>query len=143
MIRRDLVHFDIEATDKVLDEMCPGDYISLKNIRLFLHFPPIEHPWNEFVLESYLKESKAFKLYHASFANHGAFGVIVRSSSRFADYQSVVVDMLAHSNEWSTTKDALELIVDKGYQARKHWTNFEQVTQEAGLLREKLEQERM
>lgn len=143
LVRRDLIHFDIDATDKVLDEMCLGDYMALKDISLFLHFPPIEYPWNEFVLESYLQVSKVFKLYHVSYANHGAFGVMVRSSSRFEDYRAVVVDMLAHSKEWNTPKQALELIVDKGYQARKRWTNFEQVTQEASLIREKLEAERM
>ena len=45
--------------------------------------------------------------------------------------------------EYVGKKQALELIVDKGYQARKRWTNFEQVTQEASLIREKLEAERM
>ena len=143
LVRRDLVHFDIDATDKVLDELCPGDYVALKDINLFLHFPAVEYPWNEFVLESYLQASKAFKLYHVSYANHGAFGVMVRTSSRFEDYRAVVVDMLAHNNEWKNAKQALELIVDKGYQARKRWTNFEQVTQEASLIREKLEAERM
>jgi hypothetical protein len=93
-------------------------------------------------LESYLNVSKAFKLYHASYANHGVFGVIVRANSKFEDYRSVVVDMLAHSDEWKTSTQALDLIVDKGYQARKRWTNFELVTQEAGLIREKLEAER-
>ena len=143
LIRRDLVHFDIDATDKVLDELCLGDYVALKDINLFLHFPAVEYPWNGFILESYLQTSKAFKLYHVSYASHGTFGVIVRSSSRFEDYRAVVVDMLAHSNEWKNAKQALELIVDKGYQARKRWTNFEQVTQEASLIREKLEAERM
>jgi hypothetical protein len=142
LVRRDLIHFDIEATDKILDEMCQGDYIPLKNISLYLHFPPVEYQWNEFVLESYLNVSKAFKLYHASYANHGVFGVIVRANSKFEDYRSVVVDMLAHSDEWKTSTQALDLIVDKGYQARKRWTNFELVTQEAGLIREKLEAER-
>lgn len=143
LIRRDLVHFDVEATDKVLDDMCPGDYVALKDISLFLHFPPVEYPWNEFVLESYLQNSKAFKLYHASYANHGAFGVIVRTNTKFEDYRAVVVDMLAHSDEWRTSKEALELIVDKGYQARKRWTNFEQVAQEASLIRERIKAERM
>ena len=141
-VRRDLVHFDVSATDRVLNEMCPGDYIPLKGISLYLHFPPIEYPWNEFVLESYLQISKAFKLYHVSYANHGAFGVMVRTSSKFEDYQAVVEDMLANNWEWNTTEQALSLIVEKGYQARKRWTNFEQVTQKASLIREKAKAER-
>lgn len=142
LIRKDRIHFDIEAIDSVLDEMCPGEYIPLKDITMFLHFPPIEYPWNSFVLESYLSISRKFCLFHASYANHGAFGVIVRRNSRLADYRSVVVDMLSHSNEWQTASDALTLIVNKGYQARKKWTGFEKVAQEASLLREQLLEER-
>lgn len=138
LIRKDLIHFDVDAVDTVLEEMCPGDYLPLKDITLFLHFPSVEYPWNSFMLESYLSISKKFCLFHASYANHGAFGVMVRRDSKFADYKSVVVDMLSRSDEWQTTKQALALIVDKGYQARKKWAGFEKVTQEASLIREKL-----
>lgn len=139
LVHRDLIHFDVDATDMMLSKLCPGDYIALKEIGLFLHFPPIEFPWNEFVLEGYLRDSKVFKLYHVSYANHGAFGAMVRTNSKFADYRAIIVDVLAHSKEWKTAQQALELIVDKGYQARKRFTNFEQVTQEASLIRERIE----
>ena len=141
LVRKDLIHFDIDAIDAVLDEMCPGDYLPLKDITMFLHFPSIEYPWNSFVLESYLTISKKFCLYHAGYANHGAFGVMVRRDSNFSDYRSVVVDMLSKSNQWKNTKQALELIVDKGYQARKKWVGFDKVTQEASLIRERILEE--
>ena len=141
LIRKDLVHFDVDAIDAVLDEICPGDYIPLKDISLFLHFPSFEYPWNSFVLESYLETSKKFCLFHAGYANHGVFGVMVRRDSKFVDYKSVVVDMLSRNDEWKTTKQGLALIVDKGYQARKKWVGFEKITQEASLLREKLLEE--
>lgn len=141
LVRNDLVHFDVDAIDAVLDEMCPGDYLPLKDITMFLHFPSIEYPWNSFVLESYLTISKKFCLYHASYANHGAFGVMVRRDSKFNDYKSVVVDMLSKSDQWINTKQALELIVDKGYQARKKWVGFDTVTQEAKLIRERILEE--
>ena len=141
LVRKDLINFDIDAIDAVLDEMCPNDYMPLKDISLFLHFPSIEYPWNDFVLESYLNISKKFCLYHASYANHGAFGVMVRRDSNFSDYKSVVVDMLAKSDEWKTAQEALTLVVKKGYQARKKWVGFEKITQEAGLMREKLLEE--
>ena len=141
LIRKDQVHFDIDAIDAVLEEMCSGDYVPLKDITLFLHFPTIEYHWNSFVLESYLPMSKKFCLYHASYASHGVFGVMVRRDSKLSDYKAVVVDMLSRSDEWQTTKQALELIVKKGYQARKKWAGFEKITQEASLLREKLLEE--
>lgn len=138
MIRKDLIHFDVDATDLVLDELCNGDYMPIKQVGLFLHFPPIEHPWNSYVLESYLQYSKRFMLYHVSYSENGVYGVVVRQNSALTDYQQVVVDMLANSNEWSDAQNALALIVDKGYQARKRWTGFDKVVQEALACREKI-----
>ena len=142
LIRRDLIHFDIEATDRVLDEICDGDYLPIKQIGLFLHFPVVEYPWNSYLLESYLKCSKRFELYHVCYSENGVYGVVVRKKSSFADYREVVVDMLARSNEWSNMNNALALIVEKGYQARRRWTGFDKVVQEALLRREHIIDER-
>ncbi len=50
--------------------------------------------------------------------------------------------MLARSNEWSNVNNALALIVEKGYQARRRWTGFDKVVQEALLRREHIIDER-
>lgn len=142
LVRRDLVHFDVDATDQVLDEMCVGDYLPIKQIGLFLHFPAVEYPWNSYLLESYLKCSKRFDLFHVCYSENGVFGVVVRKNTSFTDYRNVVVDMLARNNEWSNMNNALALIVEKGYQARKRWTGFDKVVQEALLRREHITTER-
>ena len=67
LVRRDKVHFDVEATDRILDEVCLGDYVPLKQIGLFLHFPTIEYPWNSYLLESYLAYEY---IYYFSLVNH-------------------------------------------------------------------------
>lgn len=142
LICKDLVHFDVDATDRILDEICREDYLPIKEVGFFLHFPAIEYTWNSYVLESYLQYSKRFMLYHVSYSENGVFGVVVRRHSGFADYRQVVIDMLARSNEWSNTNNALALIVEKGYQARKRWTGFDKVVQEALVRREQLLTER-
>lgn len=142
LIRKDLIHFDIEATDRILEEMCPGDYLPIRQVGLFLHFPAIEHPWNSYVLESYLRYSKKFKLYHVSYSENGVYGILVRRNSIFEDYRQVIIDMLANSNEWSNAKSALAFIVEKGCQARRRWTGFDKVIQEAGVRREQILMER-
>ena len=142
LVRRDLVHFDVDAIDSVLDEVCPGEYIPIKQIGLFLHFPPVEYPWNSYLLESYLKDSKHFELFHVCYSENGVYGVVVRRSSAIKGYREVVVDMLARSSEWSNTDNALALIVEKGYQARKRWTGFDKVVQEALVRREQIIAER-
>ncbi len=142
LVRRDKVHFDVEATDRVLAEVCSGDYVPIKQIGLFLHFPTVEYPWNSYLLESYLACSKKFELFHVSYAENGVYGVVVRKKSAFEDYQDVVVDMLARSDEWTNAETALSLIVEKGYQARKRWSGFEKVVQKALLRREQIMAER-
>ena len=140
LVNRNQIHFDVEAIDIVLDEMCPKDYIPIKDVGLFLHFPAIEVPWNSFVLESYLLSSDRFSLYHASFSKHEVYGVLIRKYSHFENYEEVIVDLLANSNEWTNAQSALQLIVEKGCQARRRWKNFDKVLQKAITYREELEQ---
>ena len=142
LVRKDLIHFDVDATDKILNELCPGDYIPINQVGLFLHFPTIDYPWNSYVLESYLRYSKKFELYHVSYSEKGVFGLVVRRNSPFQDYRQVVIDLLANSNEWDNEKDALSLIVEKGCQARKRLTGFGKIVQEAVARRENIFKER-
>lgn len=142
LVRKDLVHFDIKAIDRVLEEMCQDEYIPINDITLFLHFPASNYSWNIFVLESYLKYSNEFELYHVSYSENGVFGIVVRKNSIHKDYRQVVIDMLAKNNEWTDEATALAWIVKKGCQARKRWTGFDKVIIEASLRREKLLNER-
>lgn len=142
LIRKDLIKFNVQAIDYVLDEMCQDEYIPINDITLFLHFPAINYPWNHFVLESYLQYSSIFDLYHVSYSENKVFGIVVKKNSMFKDYRQVVVDMLANNNEWTDETNALAWIVKKGCQARKRWTGFDKVINEASLRREKILNER-
>lgn len=142
LIRKDLIKFDVQAIDCVLDEMCQDEYIPINDITLFLHFPAINYPWNHFVLESYLQYSSRFDLYHVSYSENKVFGIVVKKNSLFKDYRQVVIDMLANNNEWTDETNALAWIVKKGCQARKRWTGFDKVLNEASLRREKILNER-
>ncbi len=142
LVRKDLVHFNIDLIDNVLDDICQGDYIPINKVSLFLHFPVTEYPWNSYLLESYLKYSKKFALYHVSYSENGVFGVVVRQKSTFTDYSEVVIDTLARSNNWNNVNDALNYIVELGYQAKRRWTGFEKIVKEAAILKEKMQSER-
>jgi len=142
LVRNDKIHFNVDEIDRVLEELCQQDYIPIQQVKLFLHFPPIEYPWNSYVLESYLNHSKKFKLFHVCYTENGVFGVIAKANSQFENYQKIVIDMLSKSNEWNNAKNALELIVNKGYQARRRWTDFDSIVKEAQLRREKILNER-
>lgn len=137
-VRNDQVAFDVTQTDHVLDMLCDNDYMPLKDIGLFMHFPPIGVQWNGYVLESYLYNfSQKYKLVHANFSSSGYFGAMVKCESDFKDYQSLITDVLAHSNQWNDMNYALELLVKLGYQKKKKFANIEKVMNEAKIRREK------
>jgi len=135
-IPRDRIQFDAVRTDEVLDELIEDDYMPLKDISLFLHFPVISVRWNQFVLECYAAgSSKEFTLLHASYSQD-CCGAIVRRSSPIKDFKSLVVDVLAHSDEWQTEKDALIYLVNTGYLNRKRYSEIGSAVSEAKLKRE-------
>lgn len=135
-IPRDRIQFDVIRTDVVLDELIEGDYMPLKDSSLFLHFPVISVRWNQFVLECYAAgSSKEFTLLHASYSQD-CCGAVVRRSSPIKDFKSLVVDVLAHSDEWQTEKDALAYLVNTGYLNRKRYSEIGSAVSEAKLKRE-------
>ncbi len=133
-IRRDQIHFNIEQTDAVLDSLVRSEYTPIKNINLFLHFPTIDVPWNNFVLESYIANySKKYRLLHANYAATDCCGAVVRQESGISDYRTLIVDVLSKNTGWKTKKDALQLLVDLGYQQRRSYSDIEKVMQEAKI----------
>ena len=137
-IRRDLIDFDAEAIDNVLETMFSGDYAPIKDISLFLHFPNVGYRWNLFLLESYLyKGSKAFSLIHSSFTRDEVYGAIVRNTANIYDYDALVVRVLADSGKYESGKTAIKYLTDNGYQARKRFDGIENVIKQAKLLNEK------
>lgn len=134
LIRKDMINFDIDKIDSVLDKLCPNDYAPLADIDLFLSFPNIGYPWNSYVLESYLyNSSNKFKLVHSSFSKTGVFGAIVRKNSLYDDYRTLLVDVLSKSDALNSATSALAFIVQQGYQQRKRLDEIDQVIQEAKL----------
>lgn len=142
MIRRDFIDFDVDLIDDVLDRMCPEQYISIRDVNLFLQFPNIGYVWNHFVLESYLfKNSRKFKLLHVSFGQNSVCGAMVRVDSNISDYRTLIVDVLSKSVALGSTKEALQYIVDCGYQHRRRYDGIEQLIKEAKLIKEHRENE--
>ena len=141
-VRKDQVRFDTEAIDNTLDELCPGDYIPLRDVNMFLYFPNVGYPWNTYLLESYLLGfSKKFCLIHAAFTETGLNGAMVRRSSGISDYRSLLVDVLSKSNALTTANTALQYIVDNGYQLRRTYKDIDTVLREARQLKEQREKQ--
>ena len=133
------VNFDIAATDRVLDELMEGQYMPLGSFRLFLHYPPVNVKWNKYLLESYVAGYSAkFRLVHSSWLAYDCCGAIVRRDSKLKDFEDIVTDALAHSDEWKTANDALAFLSTQGYLLDKRWTKINTILPEAKRRRERL-----
>ena len=132
-IRRDELSPDVAAIDGYLDGGCPGEYIPLSGIDLFLSFPGIGYPWNRFLLESYLNSfSRKFRLVHNCFAKKETCGAMVRAESRITDYDALITDVLSKAGGEFTQKTALDYLVENGYQAKRSYKGIENVLRRVG-----------
>lgn len=142
-VQFDNANFDIPLIDEMLESICQDEYVPIQSVGLFMHFPPIGIQWNSYVLESYVYAlSNKFCLVNTSFVENGCYGAIVRKNSVFVDYQKLVVDALVHSQNWNTTKEALEFLIQEGYQSSRRFSKIDNVVKEAKILREQLNKSR-
>ena len=142
MIRNDFINFDIDAIDSLLESMCPGDYIPLQEIQLFLSFPNIGYMWNSYLLESYLYQvSKKFHLLHVSFGKKGAYGAMVKNTAPYQGYRELAIEVLSESNAVNSKEAALQYLVDHGYQARRRLDDIDGILKAAKLLKEQKEKQ--
>lgn len=139
-ICKDMIHFDVEETDKVLNMLIQNSYTSIKAIDLFLHFPTIEVPWNNYVLESYVANySRKFRLIHADYTATDCCGAIVKRESDITDYRTLVVNVLMNNSDWKNKSEALNLLADLGYQKKRTYSDIERVMREAKARTKKLQ----
>ena len=135
-VRKDLIQFDVPATDNVLAELCPQNYSPLKEFTLFLSLPNAGYAWNIYLLESYLYSfSRKFRLIHSSFSESGVYGAMVRVGAPISDYDSLITDALSYSDSLTESK-ALQFIVDKGFQQRKAYKNIGDVIRNAKIIKD-------
>lgn len=136
-VRKDLVPFDVRATDEALDRLVGGDYVALKDFTLFLQLPVLSVKWNAFVLEGYVSQfSREFTLLHTGYSVNECCGAIVRRSSAIKDFKSLLTDVLAHSPSWKTQDDALQLLARKGYLLQRRFTEIDAVVTQARIARD-------
>lgn len=128
--------FNVEETDRVINGYCTGDYLPIKAISNYSLFPSCGHPWNEFLLESYVFGfSKHFKLMHNNFGMSNAIGAIVRLNSTHA-YDDVMADALAKNGNLSQ-QEAIEYLYDEGFIGQRRLGNVSEIIKKARSIRRK------
>lgn len=132
LVQKGIVQFNIPAIDEVLEQMYPDEYTALKDVDLFLAFPPVNVRWNGFLLESYLREySEKFRLIQLSISQDDYFGVMLKRSSDLKNYNDIAADMLARNNNWSDEKSALQLLKEMNFQQRAQNSNISAIIKAA------------
>lgn len=134
------IHFDVAATDAALEELCPGDYIPLKQLpdALLMHLPSCGYQWNKFLLYSYLYTfSVRFEVFRSGASKYGCYGAMVRRGAGLEEYDLLVERFLTDSDGWSTPVEALKLIVGEGLQERQKYKGIEAIAERAKKNKER------
>ena len=134
-ISRSRIQFDIEATDRVLEAICPGDYMPFEAVSsaMMMHLPPCGYQWNGYLLLNYVYAfSKVFRLCEKSLGKAGYYGAMVRRSCKEINvYDTLAERVLTDDDTWSTPKDALSLLVHRGYQAQQRLKGIDAIVARA------------
>lgn len=128
-VNRSQIHFDIDAIDAVLESICPGNYLSFYQVPkgMMVLLPSCGYPWNGYLLSSFVYGfSKVFYMQYNSLGKTGYYGAMVRRSCRELDtYEHLIEQVLTDDNSWNTQAEALNLIVNQGYQATRKLKGIE------------------
>lgn len=128
--------FAVSETDAAIDRVCTGNYISIQEITNFGVFPYVGFPWNSYLLEHYVAEySHKYQLLHSGFNGTECAGAIVKRSSGIETFDDFIVDLLANSNIELNKASALQLLSDRGYLARRRYSNIESLIIKANAQR--------
>lgn len=128
-VSREHAQFQIKDTDSVIDRFCTGNYIPIKAIQEFSVFPDAGFPWTCYLLECYTAyySEKYTLLHNGGYNQYSAVGAIVKKTAGYNAFDDLIVDRLAASAIPLKKAEALELLVQEGYIARRSYANIEKL----------------
>ena len=137
-VAKTAAHFPVEAMDEVLDRICMGKYIPLLEATNFGAFPYVGFPWNIFLLEHYVASySQKYMLLHSSFNGTECAGAIVKRSAGIDSFDDLIVDLLANNQIEMKKAPVLQFLSDKGYLARRRYSEIESLIIKANAQRQR------
>ena len=137
-VAKTAAHFPVEAMDETLDRICMGQYIPLLEATNFGAFPYVGFPWNIFLLEHYVASySQKYMLLHSSFNGTECAGAIVKRSAGIDSFDDLIVDLLANNQIEMKKAPVLQFLSDKGYLARRRYSEIESLIIKANAQRQR------
>lgn len=130
--------FPVGDIDAALDRICTGKYISLLEVTNFGAFAYAGFPWNSFLLEHYVASySQKYMLLHSSFNGTECAGAIVKRSAGIDNFDDLIVDLLANNQIEMKKAPVLQFLSDKGYLARRRYSEIESLIIKANAQRQR------
>lgn len=137
-VSKSAAQFPVEAIDEALDRICIGKYIPLSEATNFGAFPYAGFPWNSFLLEHYVASySQKYMLLHSSFNGTECAGAIVKRSAGIDSFNDLIVDLLANNQIEMKKSPVLQFLSDKGYLARRRYSEIESLIIKANAQRQR------
>lgn len=137
-VEKTAAQFPVEAMDKALDRICTGKYIPLPEVTNFGAFPYAGFPWNSFLLEYYVASySQKYRLLHSRFNGTECVGAIVKRSAGIDNFDDLIVDLLANNQMEMKKASVLQFLSDKGYLARRRYSEIESLIIKANAQRQR------
>lgn len=137
-VAKTAAHFPVEAMDEALDRICAGKYISLLEATNFGAFPDAGFPWNSFLLEHYVANySQKYTLLHRDFNGTKCAGAIVKRTAGIDSFDDLIVDLLANNQIEMKKAPVLQFLSDKGYLARRQYSEIESLMIKAYAQRQR------
>ena len=137
-VAKTAAYFPVEAMDEALDRICMGKYIPLLEATNFGAFPYVGFPWNIFLLEHYVASySQKYMLLHSSFNGTECAGAIVKRSAGIDSFDDLIVDLLANNQIEMKKAPVLQFLSDKGYLARRRYSEIESLIIKANAQRQR------
>lgn len=137
-VAKTAAQFPVEAMDEALDRICRGKYIPLQEATNFGALPYAGFPWNSFLLEHYVAGySQKYKLLHSSFNGTECAGAIVKRSAGIDSFDDLIVDLLVNNQIEMKKTPVLQYLSDKGYLARRRYSEIESLIIKANAQRQR------
>jgi len=130
------VHFDANATDKVIGLFVKGDYLPLKSFTTFGLFPDCGQMWNLFLLESYCRRFSQNFRFDAPAVNSRNAGAVIRKSCGM-NYTEIMADAVVNADVPLNDVAVGLFLFDNGYTGKSTTAKVSEIIDKAKAIRER------
>lgn len=139
-VSKNLMNFDVDSVDRVIESFMSKDYIRIREIDSFLAFPSVGYEWNEYMLESFLiSYSKKFTLLNNGQSLHNVAGAIVKKDGEIKEFEDACAAVLSESRIELKKSEALNYLADVNMITRRSYKGLDTAIRKATQIRNRKE----